>query len=187
MDLSTGQSFGDYEILGTLGAGGMGKVYKVRNKISDRVEAMKILLADLSGEPELVQRFTREIRIFGSLNHPNIAELRTALRVDNTLAMIMEFVEGSSLAALMKDGRVPVDKAVDCMCQALSALAYAHSQGVVQRDIKPANMMLTPNGTLKLMDFGIAKAVSDPKLTRSGFVVGSVYYIPPEQIEGKEI
>jgi serine/threonine protein kinase len=187
MDYSIGQSFGDYEILGTLGAGGMGKVYKVRNKISDRVEAMKILLADLCGEPELVQRFTREIRIFGSLNHPNITELRTALRVDNILAMIMEYVEGSSLDALMKQGRIPLDQALDCMCQALSALSYAHSQGVVHRDIKPANMMLMPNGTLKLMDFGIAKAVSDPKLTRSGFVVGSVYYIPPEQVEGKDI
>ena len=80
MELKVGQSFGDYEILGTLGAGGMGKVYKVRNKISNRVEAMKILLSGLTFEPELVDRFTREIRIFGSLTHPNIAELRTALK-----------------------------------------------------------------------------------------------------------
>jgi serine/threonine-protein kinase len=186
MELTVGQSFGDYEILGVLGAGGMGKVYKVRNKISNRVEAMKILLSDLNSEPETVSRFTREIRIFGSLHHPNIAELRTALRVDNQLVMIMEFVEGSSLDALMKQGRIPIDKVLDCMCQALSALSYAHSQGVIHRDIKPANMMLTPTGVLKLMDFGIAKAVTDPKLTRVGMVVGSIYYVPPEQIEGKE-
>jgi len=187
MELKVGQSFGDYEILGTLGAGGMGKVYKVRNKISNRVEAMKILLSGLTFEPELVDRFTREIRIFGSLNHPNIAELRTALKIEDQLVMIMEFVEGQALDAIAKQGRIPVAQLLDYMSQALAALSYAHSKGVVHRDIKPANMMLTPEGDLKLMDFGIAKAATDPKLTRTGFVVGSVYYIPPEQIEGKEL
>jgi serine/threonine protein kinase len=187
MELSVGQVFGDYEILGVLGAGGMGKVYQVRNKISNRVEAMKILLSGLNVQPDLVNRFTREIRIFGSLNHPNIAELRTALRVEDQLVMIMEFVEGSSLDQLMKQGRVPREKYVDYMCQALSALSYAHAKGVVHRDIKPANMMVTPDGVLKLMDFGIAKATTDPQLTKTGFLVGSVYYVSPEQIEGKEL
>jgi serine/threonine protein kinase len=187
MELSVGQVFGDYEILGVLGAGGMGKVYQVRNKISNRIEAMKILLSNLTVEPELVDRFTREIRIFGSLDHPNIAELRTALRVENQLVMIMEFVEGSTLDALMKKGRIPMEKYVDYMRQALAALSYAHSKGVVHRDIKPANMMLTPSGVLKLMDFGIAKAVSDPKLTKTGLMVGSVYYVSPEQIEGRDL
>jgi eukaryotic-like serine/threonine-protein kinase len=187
MELAVGQTFEDYEILGVLGAGGMGKVYRVRNKISNRVEAMKILLSDLSVEPELVDRFTREIRIFGSLDHPNITELRTALRVNNQLVMIMELVEGSSLDALMKQGRVPREKYVDYMCQALSALSYAHSKGVVHRDIKPANMMVTPAGILKLMDFGIAKAATDPQLTKTGFLVGSVFYVSPEQIEGKDL
>lgn len=187
MELSAGQTFGDYEILGVLGKGGMGKVYQVRNKISNRVEAMKILLSNLTADADLVDRFTREIRIFGSLDHPNIAELRTALRVENQLVMIMEFVEGSTLDALMKQGRIPTAKYLDCMGQALSALSYAHSKGVVHRDIKPANMMLTPSGVLKLMDFGIAKAVTDPKLTKTGFMVGSVYYVSPEQIEGKDL
>ncbi|HEY3835030.1 MAG TPA: serine/threonine-protein kinase [Bryobacteraceae bacterium] len=186
MELSVGQTFEDYEILGILGSGGMGKVYKVRNKISNRVEAMKILLSDLSVQPELVDRFTREIRIFGSLDHPNITELRTALRVDNQLVMIMELVEGSSLDVLMKQGRLPREKYLDYMSQALSALSYAHSKGVVHRDIKPANMMVTPTGTVKLMDFGIAKTVTDPQLTKTGFLVGSVYYVSPEQIEGKD-
>jgi hypothetical protein len=187
MELSVGQTFEDYEILGVLGTGGMGKVYKVRNKISNRVEAMKILLSNLSVEPDLVDRFTREIRIFGSLDHPNITELRTALRVNNQLVMIMELVEGSSLDILMKQGKVPREKYIDYMCQALSALSYAHSKGVVHRDIKPANMMVTPDGLVKLMDFGIAKAVTDPQLTRTGFLVGSVFYVSPEQIEGKEL
>jgi eukaryotic-like serine/threonine-protein kinase len=187
MELSEGQVFGDYEILGILGAGGMGKVYKVRNKISNRVEAMKILLSSLTAQPELVDRFTREIRIFGSLDHPNIAELRTALRVEDQLVMIMEFVDGSSLDGLMKQGRVPKENYIGYMCQALSALSYAHAKGVVHRDIKPANMMVTPTGVLKLMDFGIAKAVSDPQLTKTGFMVGSVFYVSPEQIEGKNL
>jgi hypothetical protein len=186
MELSVGQTFEDYEILGVLGTGGMGKVYRVRNKISDRVEAMKVLLSDLSVQPELVDRFTREIRIFGSLDHPNITELRTALRVDNQLIMIMELVEGSSLDSLMKQGRIPREKYIDYMSQALSALSYAHSKGVVHRDIKPANMMVTPTGNVKLMDFGIAKTVTDPQLTKTGFLVGSVYYVSPEQIEGKD-
>jgi hypothetical protein len=96
-------------------------------------------------------------------------------------------VEGASLDVLMKQGKLPREKYVDYMCQALSALGYAHSKGVVHRDIKPANMMVTPNGVVKLMDFGIAKAVTDPQLTKTGFLVGSVFYISPEQIEGKEL
>ena len=187
MELSVGQTIGDYEILGVLGAGGMGKVYQVRNRISGRVEAMKILLPDLNAAPELVDRFLREIRISGALEHPNIAMLRTALRIDNQLVMVMEFVEGSTLDALMKRGKIPIAQAVDYMKQALAALSYAHAQGVVHRDIKPANMMLTPAGKIKLMDFGIAKMATDQKLTKTGLMVGSVYYMSPEQIEGKEL
>src|SRR5580704_5232551 len=98
-DYTVGQKLGDYEILGVLGAGGMGKVYKVRNVISDRIEAMKILLPDLAGQKELADRFLREIKLLASLNHPNIASLRTALTSGNQLVMIMEFVEGTTLAA----------------------------------------------------------------------------------------
>ena len=187
MELAIGQTVGDYEILRVLGSGGMGKVYQVRNKISHRVEAMKVLLPDLKAEPELVDRFLREIRISASLDHPNIAGLRTAQSIDNQLVMIMEFVEGSTLDALMRQARIPMVKGVDYVCQALAALTYAHARGVVHRDIKPANMMLTPEGVLKLMDFGIAKVASDQKLTKTGLMVGSVYYMSPEQIEGREL
>jgi serine/threonine protein kinase len=187
MELAIGQIIGDYEILQVLGAGGMGKVYQVRNVISRRVEAMKLLLPELTADRDLVERFLNEIRISASLDHPNIAALRTAQRVGNQLVMIMEFVEGSTLDQLMRSGRIPMEKGVAYTAQALSALSYAHARGVVHRDIKPANIMLMPNGTIKLMDFGIAKIATDSKLTKTGMMVGSVYYMSPEQIEGREL
>lgn len=187
MELAIGQSIGDYEILQVLGAGGMGKVYQVRNVISRRVEAMKLLLPELTADRDLVERFLNEIRISASLDHPNIAQLRTAQRVGNQLVMIMEFVEGSTLDQLMRAGKIPIEKGIDYTAQALAALSYAHARGVVHRDIKPANIMLMPNGTIKLMDFGIAKIATDSKLTKTGMMVGSVYYMSPEQIEGKDL
>ncbi|MDQ6708484.1 MAG: protein kinase [Acidobacteriota bacterium] len=187
MDFEPGQTIGDYEILRVLGAGGMGKVYQVRNNISHRVEAMKVLLPDLTSDSDLVDRFLREIRISASLDHPNIAALRTAQRVNNQLVMVMEYVEGSTFDALMHAGQIPIDKAVDYTSQALSALSYAHSRGVTHRDIKPGNIMLTPAGVVKLMDFGIARLATDRKLTKTGMMVGSVYYMSPEQIEGRDL
>jgi hypothetical protein len=184
MDLQVGSTVGDYQVMSVLGAGGMGKVYKVRNVISDRVEAMKVLLPDLGNAPELADRFMREIKVQASLEHPNIAALHTALRVDNQLLMLMEFVEGVTLDEKLKDGPLPVDAAVDYMRQVLSALEYAHAHGVIHRDIKPANMMLTPSGAVKLMDFGIAKAATDNRLTMTGTTLGSLYYMSPEQIQG---
>ena len=111
-DFVIGQRLGDYEVLGILGAGGMGKVYKVRNVISDRVEAMKVLLANLAAQKELADRFLREIKLLASLNHPNIAGLRTALTLDNQLVMMMEFVEGETLAARLQRGPIPPAEAV---------------------------------------------------------------------------
>jgi len=184
MDLQIGSTIGDYQIVGILGAGGMGKVYKVRNVISDRLEAMKVLLPDLANAPELADRFLREIKVQASLEHPNIASLHTAVRQDNQLLMLMEFVNGTTLEQRLKDGPIPVEKAVDYIRQVLSALEYAHAHGVIHRDIKPANMMLTPGGVVKLMDFGIAKASSDHKLTMTGTTMGSLYYMSPEQIQG---
>ena len=184
MNLEIGSTIGDYQVIGILGAGGMGQVYKVRNVISDRVEAMKVLLPDLVNQPDLADRFLREIKVQASLEHPNIAALRTAVRVENQLFMVMEFVEGVTLDQRLKDGPLPPAEAVNYITQVLSALEYAHARGVVHRDLKPANMMLTPAGVVKLMDFGIARSAADNKLTQTGTTVGSLYYMSPEQIQG---
>jgi serine/threonine-protein kinase len=185
MNYEIGSRVGDYEVLEVLGAGGMGRVYKVRNVISDRVEAMKVLLPDLQGDAELADRFMREIKVQASLDHPNIAALHTALRLDNQLLMLMEYVEGVTIETIMRSGRIPIDKAIDYTAQVLSALSYAHAHGVVHRDLKPANIIVTPGGVVKLMDFGIAKMAADRKLTQTGRTVGSLYYMSPEQIKGE--
>ncbi|MBI3683941.1 MAG: serine/threonine protein kinase [Acidobacteria bacterium] len=184
MQFQIGERVGDYEILAVLGAGGMGKVYKVRNVLSDRFEAMKVLLPDLAGDPELADRFLREIKVQASLTHPNIASLYTALTFKNQLLMLIEFIEGMSIEKLLEAGPLPLDKALDYLLPVLAALQYAHSRGVIHRDIKPANMMVTPEGAVKLMDFGIAKMREDKRLTQTGRTVGSLFYMSPEQIRG---
>lgn len=183
MALKVGDRMGDYEVVGVLGAGGMGKVYKVRNVISERFEAMKVLLPNLANEPDLADRFMREIKVLASLHHPNIAALHTASRIDNQLVMIMEFVDGVTLGDLAKKGRIPVEDCIEYIDQVLAALSCAHEHGVVHRDIKPANMMLTPEGVIKLMDFGIARTAEDHKLTVTGTTLGSLYYMSPEQVK----
>jgi eukaryotic-like serine/threonine-protein kinase len=176
---------GDYEILDELGSGGMGRVWRVRNVITDRVEAMKVLLPDLVGRQELAARFQREIKLMASLNHPNIAALRTAFAADNQLYMVMEFVEGTTLADKVEKGPIPVNDAVNYITQVLSAVGYAHQQHIIHRDIKPANMMLTPQGVIKLMDFGIARAGEERSLTMTGTTMGSLSYMSPEQVKGE--
>jgi len=176
---------GDYEILSELGAGGMGRVYKVRNTISDRIEAMKILLPDLAGREELAARFLREIKLLASLNHPNIAQLRTAFTNDNQLVMIMEYVAGASMAIHLSGGPIAVTDAINYIDQVLNALSYAHQQNVIHRDIKPGNMMLTPQGVVKVMDFGIARSDTDLTLTLAGTSLGTVNYMSPEQVKGE--
>ena len=184
-EFTLGQHIGDYEILSILGAGGMGKVYKVRNVISDRIEAMKILLPDLHSNQSLADRFLREIRLLATLNHPNIAALRTALTHENQLVMIMEFVEGETLSNRIARAPISTFEAVNYADQVLSALSYAHKQNIIHRDIKPANMMLTPQGIVKLMDFGIARSSTDGTLTSTGTTLGSLNYMPPEQVRGE--
>ena len=176
---------GDYQILDELGSGGMGRVWRVRNVITDRIEAMKVLLPDLAGRQELAARFQREIKLMASLNHPNIAALRTAFTADNQLYMVMEYVEGKSMAEKLERGAIPVPDALNYIGQVLSAVSYAHQQKVIHRDIKPANMMLTPQGVIKLMDFGIARAGEDRSLTMTGTTMGSLSYMSPEQVKGE--
>jgi serine/threonine-protein kinase len=186
-EFTPGQHIGDYEILSILGAGGMGKVYKVRNVISDRIEAMKILLPDLSSNQSLAERFLREIRLLATLNHPNIASLRTALTQENQLAMIMEFVEGETLSHRLARAALSTADAINYADQVLGALSYAHKQNIIHRDIKPANMMLTPDGVVKLMDVGIARSATAETtgLTSTGTTLGSLNYMPPEQVRGE--
>ncbi len=187
MAFQVGDKIGDYEVIGILGAGGMGRVYKVKNVFSERVDAMKVLLPNLADEPELADRFLREIKVLASLNHPNIAGLHTALNVQNQLLMIMEYVDGVTIEQKLKAGALPLNDALEYTSEVLSALGYAHSRGVVHRDIKPANMMLTTENVIKLMDFGIAKSKTDRKLTMTGTTMGSLFYMSPEQVQGTGI
>jgi eukaryotic-like serine/threonine-protein kinase len=183
MSIEIGQTVAGYQVIALVGRGGMGKVFKVRNVISDRIEAMKVLLDDTTAAPDLSERFLREIKVVGSLEHPNIAGLRTALRVDNQLVMVMELVEGSSLDEKLRGGRLNTPYAVDCMCQVLAALSYAHKQGVIHRDIKPGNILITTAAVVKLTDFGIASRAGDARLTATGMALGSLYYMSPEQVK----
>jgi serine/threonine protein kinase len=187
MAFTIGEKIADYEIIGELGRGGMAKVYKVRNTISQQLQAMKIMLPDLAAEADFSARFIREIQVLATLDHSGIARLHTALRIENQLVMMMELVEGITLEDLLARGRIPVPDGVDYICQVLAALSYAHRKGVIHRDIKPANMMLTSEGAIKLMDFGIAKAPSDHKLTKTGNIIGSLPYMSPEQVMGRDL
>ena len=185
MAFNIGDTIGDYRIVELLGSGGMGSVYRVRNLITDREEAMKALLPSLYSTPELAERFSREIRIQASLEHPNIASLRTAIRFDNQLLMIMEFVEGITLDQRLRQSPIQVLQAIQWIRETLSALSYAHGRSVIHRDIKPANIMLTKTGAVKLTDFGVASMTETSNLTRTGTAMGSLHYMSPEQIKAK--
>ncbi len=185
MSFNPGDTFGDYQILGPIGSGGMGRVFRVRNLISGRTEAMKLLRSDSSPELQLTERFSREIQLLAGLNHPNIASLYTALRINDEIVMIMEYVDGVTLAQKLRDRPIRLAEGLDIVSQVLLALDFAHSHGVIHRDIKPDNILLGPGGIVKLTDFGIARAASDPRHTRAGTLVGTLHYMSPEQIQGQ--
>ena len=185
MSENTPQRIGDYEIIRELGHGGMGRVFLARNVVSDRVEAMKVLLPDLAGRGDFAARFMREIKTLASLDHPNIAALRTAFTSGDQFIMIMEYVEGVTLAQRLEQGAFSTADALNYTGQALSALSYAHGKHVIHRDIKPGNMMLTPQGVVKLMDFGLARSTDDIGLTATGSTLGSLDYASPEQVQSQ--
>jgi len=185
MAFEPGQRIGDYEVVAKLGAGGLGVVYEVQHLISQRREAMKILLPD-QGSPEMVERFRREVQTLATLNHVHIAQLHTAFYHDNQLAMIMELIHGETLRDLRLRMAITLSQALEYVAQTLNALAYAHRLGVVHRDIKPSNIMITDGGFVKLLDFGIALTGHGSELTRAGYLLGSLNYMSPEQIGGSK-
>ena len=183
MPLEVGETVGPYRIVSVAGRGGMGQVFQVQHTVTGQMEAMKVLLADRSDE-EQAQRFLREIQVQAGLHHPNIAAVHHAFWEGDRLVMAMEWIEGQSLERLLERGSLPLPVALDYARQALTALGCAHSQGITHRDVKPSNMLLTPEGTLKLTDFGLARDIKDRKLSQSGALLGSCYYMSPEQIRG---
>ncbi len=181
MSFHVGEEIGDYRIVSMLGAGSMGQVFQVEHRITRRKGAAKVLLADVSSDTQFL-RFMREIEVQGRLNHPNIAKVHNALHFKNSLILAMEFVEGRSLEKLLLAGGLPMRAGIDYIRQTLSALAYAHARGVVHRDVTPGNLIVSPDGRVKLTDFGLAKSLGDHQLTNDGDIVGSLYYMPPEQV-----
>jgi eukaryotic-like serine/threonine-protein kinase len=198
MSLSSGSRLGPYEIQAPLGAGGMGEVYRASDTRLDRTVAVKILPEHLSS-PESRQRFDREARAISSLNHPNICHLYDVGQQDGTHYLVMEYLEGETLADRLRRGPLPFDQVLKIGTEICAGLEAAHKKGVIHRDLKPGNIMLTKSGA-KLMDFGLAKPVeataastltqtlTEPHhpLTVEGTLVGTLQYMSPEQVEGRE-
>src|ERR1039458_7131747 len=203
MGLNAGTRLGPYEIQSPLGAGGMGEVYRARDTRLDRTGAVKILPSHLSENAEAKQRFDREARTISSLNHPNICTLHDVGRQDGVDYLVMEYLEGETLADRLRKGPLPVAQVLKYGIEICEGLEKAHRSGVTHRDLKPGNIMLTKTGA-KLMDFGLAKAfvaradatsgltvtmttpLGSHPLTAQGTVVGTFQYMSPEQVEGKE-
>jgi len=183
----TGRQFGAYEVLEELGSGGMGKVYRARNTTLDRLVALKTLSGFLSSDQAFVQRFLKEARVAARLNHPNIVQIYDFGHIEETHYIAMEYVDGQSLRKQLAMGRFNEHDALIVARQAVRGLAVAHAQGIVHRDIKPDNLMLTMKGEVKIVDLGIAKRLDeDQNQTQTGQAIGTPHYISPEQIKGQK-
>lgn len=184
MAIETGDIVGDYRVLGAIGAGGMGAVYRVEHLITRRVEAMKAIPTGFGVTDEEIRGFEREIQVQARLQHPNIAAVYSAVRHGDTLALVMEHVEGESLRQRLERGRLPLNAALAIAADVLGALECAHRHGVVHGDVSPANIMVTPSGRAKLTDFGLARDGTAERGGDSGMPVGTAWYMAPEQVRG---
>ena len=184
MSLEAGAQLGDYRILARIGTGAYGDVYEAEHAITGRRDAIKLLTDGRLHTAEEQQRFVQEIRVQASLQHPNIAAVYNAFVTPHGLALVMELVRGEPLSAMLSRGRIPFDRGIPVVLDMLTAMAYAHAQGVVHRDIKPENVIVTPEGSVKLADFGLARSASSPRVTQSGAFAGSPSYMSPEQARG---
>jgi len=207
MALSPGTRFGSFEILSLLGAGGMGEVYRARDARLNRDVALKVLPEAFTSDPERLARFTREAQTLASLSHSNIGGIHGLEDVTGRQALILELVEGPTLADRIEQGPLPLEEALPVARQIADALEAAHEQGIVHRDLKPANVKLRPDGTVKVLDFGLAKALSRNEesgtsrvdvtasptmlspvtMTTAGLILGTAAYMAPEQARGKPV
>ena len=203
MALEVGSRIAHYDVTALIGEGGMGQVYQATDTKLKRQVALKILPEAFSADPERLARFQREAEVLASLNHPNIAAIYGLEEADDTRALVLELVEGPTLADRIAKGPIPLDEALPIAKQIAEALEAAHEAGVIHRDLKPANIKVREDGTVKVLDFGLAKAfrpdASDPNLSQSptisltaaatqmGMVIGTAAYMAPEQASGKVV
>ena len=200
MPLNVGSRLGHYDVTALIGEGGMGQVYQATDTKLKRQVALKILPEAFSADPERLARFQREAEVLASLNHPNIAQIHGLEEADGVRALVLELVEGPTLADRIKQGPIPLDEALPIAKQIAEALEAAHEQGVIHRDLKPANVKVKDDGTVKVLDFGLAKALDpnptgDPSqsptltaaATQMGVIMGTAAYMSPEQARGKPV
>ena len=201
--MNAGQRLGPYEIISTLGAGGMGEVYRARDTKLNRDVAIKVLLPAVANDSDRLARFSREAQVLASLNHPNIAHIYGVEEANGVTALVMELVEGEDLSQRISRGAIPIDEALPIARQIAEALEGAHDHGIIHRDLKPANIKVRPDGTVKVLDFGLAKqgsgigaqgsggAANSPTLsihaTEAGIILGTAAYMSPEQAAGKAV
>jgi serine/threonine protein kinase len=196
MGLTSGTKLGPYEILELLAVGGMGEVYRARDERLNRSVAIKILPAALSTDSDRLHRFEQEARAASALNHPNIVTIYELGQNSSGHYIVMELVEGVTLRQLLGSGLLPMRKAIEIAAQVADGLTKAHEAGITHRDLKPENLMVTKDGFVKILDFGLAKLTSPSgeasdaiptSMTASGLVLGTVGYMSPEQAEGQRL
>src|SRR6185503_8393859 len=182
-----GSTVSHYRILDKLGEGGMGVVYKAQDSRLERLVALKFLPESLAADPLAKQRFLNEAKAASALNHPNVAVVYDVGEVDSASFIAMELVEGESLKARLRSGPLTISQIQSLGLQIAQGLHAAHSRGIVHRDIKPDNILLTRDGRIKIMDFGIAKLGLSSNLTQTGMTLGTLAYMSPEQVLGEEV